>query len=397
VEYEAFGNTTKLPAADAGGNELTSTYYVDSQVASQKQNGETVSYTYDPSGRTMETVSEGKTASKVISHYAGPGEALTWTSEGAEKWTRNIPGIGGALDAIETSGGSTTLQLHDLEGNIVGEAALSETETKLLKSYNSTEFGVPQPGTTPPRYAWLGAGGVATEPSFASGISTQGGASYVPEIGRPLQTGPIASPGSFPDGTSGVGIVQAAYLQSAAGQIKGIAVEHEAELEEAKKKEAEQDAPLGCIDTCAQNDGPGEGNFLEGLGGGGEEPEWEGTVGDPVPCNIHAYEPTQEEGEVTGHKLEGWGSFECANEVANITFEVCLQVWVHEKWINGRCNPVTYRDASSGESSVTIGCKVGLSYRTWVWLGVGHESGLAKHGATAECEENLAEEGLGLI
>jgi hypothetical protein len=31
------------------------------------------------------------------------------------------------------------LLLHDLSGNVVGEAALSETETKLLKSYNSTE------------------------------------------------------------------------------------------------------------------------------------------------------------------------------------------------------------------------------------------------------------------
>ena len=263
VEYEAFGNTTKLPAADAGEHELTTTYYVDNQVATQKQNGETVKYEYDPAGRTLETVSEGKTSSKVISHYAGPGEALpTWTSEGSEHWTREIPGIDGALDAIQTSGGSTVLQLNDLQGDIVATAALSESETKLLTTYNSTEFGVPQPGTTPPKYAWLGAGGLASEPSFSSGISTQDGASYVPEIGRPLQTGPIASPGSFPDGTAGVGIVQASYLQTAAGAIKGIAVEREAALEEAKRHEAEENAGPPC-GSC-MSPGPGEGNCEPG-------------------------------------------------------------------------------------------------------------------------------------
>ena len=37
IAYETFGNTTKLPAADAGGSELVSEYYVDSQVAKQEQ------------------------------------------------------------------------------------------------------------------------------------------------------------------------------------------------------------------------------------------------------------------------------------------------------------------------------------------------------------------------
>ena len=37
VEYESFGNQTKTPAADAGEHEITATFYVDNQVASQKQ------------------------------------------------------------------------------------------------------------------------------------------------------------------------------------------------------------------------------------------------------------------------------------------------------------------------------------------------------------------------
>lgn len=47
--------------------------------------------------------------------------------------------------------------MHDLEGDIVATAADNTTETKLLSTYNNTEFGVPNGGKTPPPFAWLGA------------------------------------------------------------------------------------------------------------------------------------------------------------------------------------------------------------------------------------------------
>jgi sugar lactone lactonase YvrE len=202
VEYETFGNTTKLPPADAE-HEMIDTYYVDNQLASQKQNEQLLKYTYDPAGRTMETVSENeKTKAKTttITHYAGSGSALTWTSEGTEKWTRNIRGIDGALDAVQEAGKTPVLQLHDLQGNIVGTVGDSESETKLLTTYNSTEFGVPQPGTTPPKYSWAGAAGVSSEPSQGAGAAAQSGAAYVPQVARSLQTAPVVPPGAFPDG-----------------------------------------------------------------------------------------------------------------------------------------------------------------------------------------------------
>jgi DNA-binding beta-propeller fold protein YncE len=200
LTYEALGNTTKVPAEDAGGHEITSSYYVDGQVASQTQNSETANYSYDPAGRTRETVSTGTSSGTVITHYAAPGEASSWVSESGEKWTRNIPGIDGSLEATQASGAAAVLQLHDLQGNVIATAAVSETETKLLSTYNSTEFGVPQPSTVPPKYAWLGATGLATEPAMASGISTNGGASYVPQVARNLQTAPVVPPGAFPNG-----------------------------------------------------------------------------------------------------------------------------------------------------------------------------------------------------
>jgi YD repeat-containing protein len=242
VAYETFGDMTKVPATDAGEHELTSSYYVDGQVASQVQNGETINYYYDPDGRTRETVSTGGTAATVVSHYAGLGETVSWSSEGSGKWTRNVPGIGGSFDATQSSTGSITLQIHDLQGNIVGTASKSETETKLLSTYNSTEFGAPNEGKAPPKYAWLGAEGIATELP-ATGVLTKSGASYVPQIALTLQTAQVTPPGAFPNGagsgTMYVATISAADLASA--EAHSILVCQEAE---AARQQAQFEAEL---------------------------------------------------------------------------------------------------------------------------------------------------------
>jgi YD repeat-containing protein len=200
VEYEALGNQIKVPAVDAGEHELTASFYTDNQIATQKQNGETTSYTYDPAGRTEKTVSEGSTKATVINHYPGSGGAISWSEEEEGKdWTRNIPGIDGSLAATQHNSEAAVLQLHDLEGNVVATAADSETETKLLTSYNSTEFGVPVNGAPPTKFSWLGASGYTAEQS--SGAANPGGGSYVPQLGRELQTEPIIQPGAAPDGS----------------------------------------------------------------------------------------------------------------------------------------------------------------------------------------------------
>jgi hypothetical protein len=194
VGYDPFGDTTTLPASDAGGTALISSFYVDSQLYKQTQNGTTIEYLTDPEDRTRETItSGGAETTKVISHYDGPGNTLAWILEPTTgKWTRDIPGIDGTLTATQTNSTAPVLLLHDLQGNVVGEASLSETETKLLKTYNSTEYGVPTTKSAPPKYAWLGATGLASE--LPSGTITQDGSTYVPQTGRPLQTQEIEAP-----------------------------------------------------------------------------------------------------------------------------------------------------------------------------------------------------------
>jgi streptogramin lyase len=198
IAYDSFGNVTKLPAADAEGHELSTTFYVDNAVASQSQNGVTNNYYLDPEGRVRETVSG---ANSVVTHYDIAGETVAWTSESGGKSTRNIAGIDGTLSATQTNSGTPVLQLHDLQGNAIATAALSNTETKLLSTYNSTEFGVPNAGKTPPKFAWLGANDIAS--ALPSGVITYGATSYVPQTGRALQSEAIEPPGA-PQG-SGAG------------------------------------------------------------------------------------------------------------------------------------------------------------------------------------------------
>ena len=155
VNYEPFGNTTTLPPSDAGGSELTSSFYVDNQLASETQAGETIGYDLDPAGRTREIVSTGKIVASEIQHYAGPGDTPAWTAETSGNWTRMISSMSG-LSAIEHNGEAPVLQLTNLHGDIVATAQDSETATGLASTIKeASDYGVPAT-KTPPKSSWLG-------------------------------------------------------------------------------------------------------------------------------------------------------------------------------------------------------------------------------------------------
>ncbi len=241
--YDEFGNITKLPASDAGGYELTSEYYVDGQVRKQTQDGQTNTYSVDPDGRISKTVAEGTIKLTTINHYDGPGEALAWKEEGEKtgKYTRLIPGINGALGATEASGSQAALQLSDLQGDIVATAAITETETKLLTTYNSTEFGVQVNGPPPTKYSWLGAGTVSSE--LSSGIVVMGTVSYVPQLGKPLQTVAVTPPGAGAGAAAGEPYIsQVSPWSIAASNAAGERDTERVVEEETAHREAEEKA-----------------------------------------------------------------------------------------------------------------------------------------------------------
>jgi streptogramin lyase len=268
IAYDPYGNVTKLPAADAEGHELTSSYYVDNAVATQTQSGITNEYKLDPEGRTRELVS-GST--KTIDHYDGPGETIAW-SESSEKQLRNIAGIDGTLLATQTNGETPVLQLHDLQGDVVATIGDKAGETKLLSSYAGSEFGVPKAGKAPPKLAFLGA--LGAESSFSSGVITYGATSYVPQIAQALQSEAVNAPG-LPGG-SGAG---APYtMQEEAWNMQGAAREaaEAPGLEAAREQAAREAAELAAREAEEAEEAeawedPMEGEVGQGSGGGGKK------------------------------------------------------------------------------------------------------------------------------
>ncbi len=350
VTYEAFGNTTALPASEAGGSSLTSSFYVDNQVYKQTQDGTTIEYVTDPEDRTRETVTgSGAEAAKSISHYDGPGSTLAWTLEvSTGKWTRNIPGIGGELAATQTNSTAPVLLLHDLQGNVVAEAGISETETKLLKTYDPTEYGVPTKAEAPPKYAWLGAAGLASE--LPSGTITQDGATYVPETGRPLQTQPIELPLPMK--------YLSPYERPNAEGATYDAISAALSIGEAKQAERAQELaenPAGTVPVAGCN----------------EEVIW--CVEDPQhgtnidECKVGA------KLEISFREITYEAAYKCGHPNR---FEVELlvqELQPNGEWANisGTTKKTVFSTALDGEGHhygpFTYRCEVGQSYRSWAY------------------------------
>ncbi len=189
IEYDPFGDITSLPANDAGGSTLTSTFYANGMAQTQTQAGQTVGYQLDPANRPQEIVSTGKIISTEIQHYTSPSASMpAWTGELSTNYTRNIPGISGMLVATQHNSEEPTLQIANLHGDIIATAKKSETTTTLASTIaEASEYGVPAT-ETPPKYSWLGTHEIPT--SLPSGVTTMGARSYIPQLGRFLQTDP---------------------------------------------------------------------------------------------------------------------------------------------------------------------------------------------------------------
>ncbi len=264
VKYDSFGDTSVMPAPDAGGSELTSSFYTDGRLASMMQAGETVSYQLDPSRRVREIVSTGNTSSTVVNHYAGSGDAPSWTVDLAGKWTRYIRGIGGELTAIQTNGGTPVFQLTDLQSNVVATASAEGGATALLTATRSTEYGVPTT-SSPSKYSWLGGRQRPTE--LPLGAVAMGARGYVPQLGRFLQADPLPggsdNPYAYTDGdplnTTDLGgeYVEAGYVAEFNEEEKERAIERRIAAEEAAREEAERKAEEAAAAAVAVVSGHG--------------------------------------------------------------------------------------------------------------------------------------------
>ena len=362
VTYDKLGNVTSLPAADAGGNTLTSEYYANNALHTQTQNGETLEYKLDPEDRTREVVAKGTKAQTTVEHYDGPGGTPAWTTTSGA-WTRDITGVAGELVAIETSSSAAVLQLHDLQGDIVATASLSETATEVASKIRVTEFGEPTSKTGPPPYAWEGAVGLSSE--FPSGTITQDGVTYVPQTGAPLQTQPVEL--DLP-----ANIAQA-YSAPGPSYILGHAA-WAAALETTQYEETLR-AERGV-------DPPGEVPTPEGSGGGGCSgpmclglSKLERIKLSTVGCQLH-HDPLGRERStqvlVRGYVL-------CQATASKIVFQLCLAQYgirgTGEKILVACLEEKGHKDIVEYNTDVVGGgffgsCAAGFTYTGWIWAAV---------------------------
>ena len=202
-------------------------------------------------------------------------------------------------------GSGESFRLHDLQGDIVGTVGDSESETKLLTKYNSTEFGVPTTGS-PPKYSWLGATGASSE--LSSGTLIEGTVAYQPQLGRALQTQAIAPPGEAINGAEG----QSYHAQLSAWSIASANEAAARHVEEgtAEEKRKAQEAQEAILRQCQEEGGcgaPSKGNYAPGAGGSGG-----GTEEPPSYCLIAII--TEQEAEGCGDG--GDGGYECSGDNA---------------------------------------------------------------------------------
>jgi RHS repeat-associated protein len=187
IVYDSFGRITSLPAKDAGGSTLSTSFYSNEMLATQSQGGLTNSYQLDATGRVRQVVQTGTKAGTEIFHYALASDSTAWTERGSA-WTRNIGGIGGELAAIQPSTGETSLQLTSLHGDVIATASLSSTAKEPAAKFEFDEFGNPKQGSAG-RFGWLGGKQRRTE--LPSGVIQMGVRSYVPALGRFITSDPV--------------------------------------------------------------------------------------------------------------------------------------------------------------------------------------------------------------
>jgi RHS repeat-associated protein len=138
--YDSFGRTLTVPAGDAGGRQLTSTYYVNDRAQSVKQDNITTTFLLDPTLRTR--VRQVSGSADEIQHYGDDSDDPIYTEQGSD-YEREISGLDGDLIGSYSSADGAQLSMTDLHGDVVGEAPATTSATQPTSRISVDEFGIP--------------------------------------------------------------------------------------------------------------------------------------------------------------------------------------------------------------------------------------------------------------
>lgn len=202
--YDHFGRTRNVPAGQTDhptGNLATLWYYSNdmvARIAQQQPNGGPLAdkqYSMDALQRIgkISDSTGGVELRKATNHYSDSSDAPAWTaldtrpnsSTGwTSSWTRNVRGPDGELGIIQSSDGSSKIQLTNLHGDIVSTMDNSTGVTALANYAESTEYGLPRVWSSPwtQNYGWLG--GKRRSTDTVGGFVLMGARLYNPSSGR---------------------------------------------------------------------------------------------------------------------------------------------------------------------------------------------------------------------
>lgn len=207
--YDTTGRTTTLPGADistASDGAVDVAYFADDMVALLTQGSGSTSksktYSLDTLGR-ISTISEGVGGTELrrsTNQFADGGDSPAWISQEVRadgsstwtsSWTRNVMAPTGDLGMVQSSDGSSRIQLTNMHGDIV--ATLPNTSYAGLQNYSeSTEYGSVRDVATSLQqsYAWLG--GKRRSGDALGGFLLMGVRLYNSATGRFLTRDPVA-------------------------------------------------------------------------------------------------------------------------------------------------------------------------------------------------------------
>ena len=202
--YDQLGRSLTVPEASlaSGSSALSVAYYDNDMPATMTQGSDGKTFTLDPQGRYRQVTdtTSGTETGRIINHYANTTDSPSWiassTDDGSSyTWQRNVLGIGGGLAAVQSSDGSSVLQVVNLHGDVVATVpnhvptASDTTGASTSAYFESTEYGISRDASLTPRYGWLGA---AQRSSDALGALTLMGVRlYNASNGRFLSTDPV--------------------------------------------------------------------------------------------------------------------------------------------------------------------------------------------------------------
>lgn len=184
--YDTQGDITTTPSADAGGSgDLTASYYANDMLASQNQDGQSITWGLDPTQSRYSSYAQGGTT--YTNHYSSSASTPSWVSGSDGSWTRDVRGPNGLLAAQVTPSG-VTLMLTNLHGDIMADASTSDTATGPTTTCIYNEFGLPETGTIG-AYGWLG--GYLISGDALGGDLLMGARAYSTADGRFDQVDPV--------------------------------------------------------------------------------------------------------------------------------------------------------------------------------------------------------------